>query len=966
MADKLKLEVVLSAIDKLTRPLKALTGGSRQLSGALRETRDSLKALDAQQSKITAFREAQKQASIASAALGAQQQKLKALKAEINATTAPSKALTRAFEDARKEAARLRAIHGEQTERMQRLRTALGEAGIDTKKLAEHQRQLKAATAGANEALKRQQADLERLNKAQARRIATQKQAEKLSRFSGRMAGAGAMMGLSGAATTGAVAAPVAAFAQAEDAATGLRAAMMNAQGQIPPTFNAINALATRLGDRLPGTTADYQNMMTMLIRQGMSAKAILGGLGEATAYLGVQLKMPMDQAAEFASKLQDATKTTERDMMGLMDVVQKTFNLGVDQNNMLEAMKGASLAMDIMRKDGLAGARVMAPLITMLDQAGMKGETSGNAIRKIFQMSMDASKVAKGAKEAGISLNFTDGKGEFGGLEKMFAQLDKLKGLSTGKRLSVIKTIFGDDKDTIEALNTITKKGIDGYREVQQKMAAQASLQQRVNEQLGTLKNLWDAASGTAINMLATFGATLAPDLKALVNWLGDAASAVREFSEAHPTLTKWIMRTAAVLGVLLLAASGVALAIAGIVGPFAMAYTALATFGGIGAIVSGAITMIGGAFSAVTGFLLANPIVLVIAGIALAALLIYKYWEPIKAFFLQCWSYIDGVFKEYTLLNYIFPFVGAVRAIVKHWSILGPFFNGLWSGIKSAFLNFTPLGLVITHWDAIKSAFLNFTPLGLIIANWGGIAVFFSRLWDGLVLVCKTAFGVLQTILRWDPMQTLSAFWADAKQAFSGGIAGIAALLLNWSPLNLMYRAWAGVFSWFGIDLPNRFTGFGGMLMDGLVKGITKGLSRVKSAIEGAGGTAIAGFMTKLGIHSPSRVFAELGHFTMLGLDQGLTRGQTAPLSTVMGLGRRVVAAGAAAMGAITAAPAGASGPVVATGGAAGSAHYEIHIHAAPGMDEKALARFVGEEIDRRERDRASRNRSRLHDYD
>lgn len=885
MADKLKLEVVLSAIDKLTRPLKSLAGGSRQLSGALRDTRNELKALDTQQSKITAFREAQKQASIASAALGAQQQKLKALKAEINATTTPSKALTRAFEDARKEAARLRAIHGEQTERMQRLRTALGETGIDTKKLAEHQRQLKAATAGANEALKRQQADLERLNKAQARRIATQKQAEKLSRFSGRMAGAGAMMGLSGAATTGAVAAPIAAFAQAEDAATGLRAAMMNAQGQIPPTFNAINALATRLGDRLPGTTADYQNMMTMLIRQGMSAKAVLGGIGEATAYLGVQLKMPMDQAAEFTSKLQDATKTTERDMMGLMDVVQKTFYLGVDQNNMLEAMKGASLAMDIMRKDGLAGAKVMAPLITMLDQAGMKGETSGNAIRKIFQMSMDASKVAKGAKEAGLSLNFTDGKGEFGGLEKLFAQLDKLKGLSTGKRLSVIKTIFGDDKDTIEALNTITKKGIDGYRDVQQRMEAQASLQQRVNEQLGTLKNLWDAASGTFTNVMALFGDAISPELKALSELFGDLSQGIGAFAKAHPTLTKWIMRTAAVLGVLLLAASGVALAIAGIVGPFAMAYTALATFGGIGAIVSGAITMIGGAFSAVTGFLLANPIVLVIAGIALAALLIYKYWEPIKAFFLQCWSYIDGVFAKYPILNAIFPMIGAARLIVAHWEPIKAFFMGL---------------------------------------------------------------------------------WAEAKQAFAGGIAGIAALLLNWSPLGMIYRAWAGVLSWFGIALPSRFTGFGSMLMDGLVNGITGGLARVKGAIEGAGGAVIGWFKAKLGIHSPSRVFAEIGHFTMLGLDQGLTRGQSAPLSTVMGLGRRVVAAGAAAMGAITAAPAGASGPMAAPGGAAGAAHYEIHIHAAPGMDEKALARAVAAELDRRERANASRSRSRLHDSD
>ncbi|ELS1192805.1 hypothetical protein QPQ79_004322, partial [Escherichia coli] len=42
---------------------------------------------------------------------------------------------------------------------------------------------------------------------------------------------------------------------------------------------------------RLPGTTADFQNMMQMLVRQGIQAENILGGVGKATAYLAVQLK---------------------------------------------------------------------------------------------------------------------------------------------------------------------------------------------------------------------------------------------------------------------------------------------------------------------------------------------------------------------------------------------------------------------------------------------------------------------------------------------------------------------------------------------------------------------------------------------------------------------------------------------------------------------------------------------------
>jgi hypothetical protein len=53
---------------------------------------------------------------------------------------------------------------------------------------------------------------------------------------------------------------------------------MMGPGGKVAPEFEKINRLAVALGDKLPGTTADFQNMMTMLRRQGMSAQVILGG----------------------------------------------------------------------------------------------------------------------------------------------------------------------------------------------------------------------------------------------------------------------------------------------------------------------------------------------------------------------------------------------------------------------------------------------------------------------------------------------------------------------------------------------------------------------------------------------------------------------------------------------------------------------------------------------------------------
>ncbi|WP_249277001.1 phage tail protein [Burkholderia multivorans] len=66
----------------------------------------------------------------------------------------------------------------------------------------------------------------------------------------------------------------------------------------------------------------------------------------------------------------------------------------------------------------------------------------------------------------------------------------------------------------------------------------------------------------------------------------------------------------------------------------------------------------------------------------------------------------------------------------------------------------------------------------------------------------------------------------------------------------------------------------------MSGLVDGITNGLGAVKTAIQRAGDSVVSWFKERLGIHSPSRVFAALGGFTMAGLEQGLRNAQDGPL--------------------------------------------------------------------------------------
>ncbi|WP_313383145.1 phage tail tape measure protein [Pantoea sp.] len=333
------------------------------------------------------------------------------------------------------------------------------------------------------------------------------------------------------------------AFAKQEDAATGLKVAMMDASGAVGSDFEKINKLAIGLGNKLPGTTADFQNMMQMLVRQGIPAQNILSGVGEASAYLAVQLKKTPEAAAEFAAKMQDATGTASEDMMGLFDTIQKAFYLGVDDTNMLSFFTNVSSVTKMVSKDGLTAARALAPIAVMMDQMGTQGETAGNAIRKIFQAGFDTKKMKAANKllgRKGIKLDFTDGKGEFGGVENLFKQLKKLQSLSTQNKTRIIKEIFGDDGDTLSVLNALIDKGKGGYDEIQAKMQKQADLNKRVNAQLGTLTNLWDSMTGTAVNGLAAIGGAFSGDAKKLVSWLGDMSQRFSEFAEKNPTVIR------------------------------------------------------------------------------------------------------------------------------------------------------------------------------------------------------------------------------------------------------------------------------------------------------------------------------------------------------------------------------------------------------------------------------------------
>lgn len=752
MADNnLVLRIIMNASDRASSAMNRVRDAASGLSGRLGRLQQAFDRSARNRNNLTQYinqRQAMRQ-------LDAQMQNTQQRIQSLAQTQRQQGSLTR--EQQREWVQLQRSMRQSQQEyqRLQQSSHALGNElraqGISTTRLRESQARLNREHDEAARALERERAALNRLDRARER-------SQRMSQAGRRALATSAASSLAAAGIGRTLMVPVKAYAETEAASTDLRMAMMDKTGQVSEQYQAVNELATRLGDKLPGTTADFKNLMTMLMRQGVSAETVLGGTGEAAALLAVQLKKTPEAAAEMAAKLQDATRSTETEMLGLMDSVQRLFYAGVEDNNILGAFSKLSPALDVTKLKGEAAIKTFSPLIGMLDQAGLSGESAGNALRKVFTRVMDTQKIAKVTKGTGISLNFTDGKGEFGGIEKMYTELAKLQKLNTEQRLDVLQGIFGDDSETLQALNTMISKGQEGYNEFAAKMEAQASLNQRVNEQLGTLSNLWDAATGTFTNFLASMGEAIAPELKSVVSWIGEVNEKLSTWAAQNPKTANTIMKIAAAAGIVAAAIAGVSLVVAGVLLPlaamqtsWAMVFNVLSRGGMVLPMIARLLGSLGTALltlgRAALAFMVSNPFgwALIAVGLIVA---LWMNWDRVKAGIAAGWNWLKGVLRDNPFIGALMGPIGLILSMIANWDRLKAGIAAGWEWLKGVLRDnpfiaalSAPIALINTlgaKFDYLigkiqqaKAAIQNF-DMGKAASNtWGKVksAVGFSR---------------------------------------------------------------------------------------------------------------------------------------------------------------------------------------------------------------------------------------------
>ncbi|QPI45216.1 MULTISPECIES: phage tail tape measure protein [Pectobacterium] len=115
---------------------------------------------------------------------------------------------------------------------------------------------------------------------------------------------------------------------------------------------------------------------------------------------------------------------------------------------------------------------------------------------------------------------------------------------------------------------------------------------------------------------------------------------------------------------------------------------------------------------------------------------------------------------------------------------------------------------------------------PIGLAVTAFAGAAYLVYRYWEPISAFFKNLWSQVS--------QAFNAGWEALNNAVSGGVAGIAALLLDWSPFGVLYSIFADTVSELGIQLPGSLSELGGVIIDALVKGLISYFPELKNVLK------------------------------------------------------------------------------------------------------------------------------------
>ena len=659
MSDKnLRLQVVLGAVDKLTRPFRNARDSTRELAGTLRDTRNTLKALDAQAGRIDGFRKTRSQLAITANNLKAAREEAARLAVQFTETNKPTAAQARVLEQAKNRASQLQQTYNGLRLSVQRQREALGAAGIDTKKLSQAQRELKSQSNEARAAIDRQQLSLKKLGERQAKLSAARERYSRSLEARDRIAGAGASTTAAGLAMGAPVLAAVKSSSAMEDAMKGVAKqvnGLRDDNGNRTKQFYDMQAAIKAASEQLPmeNGAIDYAALVEGGARMGVTnqndpyedQKRDLLAFATTAAKASTAFELPAGELAEGLGKIAQLYKIPTRNIEQLGDALNY-----LDDNAM---SKGADIIDVLQRMGGVADRldyRKAAALGSTFLSLGATSETAASAANAMVRELSVATMQGKSFMGGMALLKLDPAKIEkqmttdaMGTIQRV---LEKVNKLPADKRLTAMTMVFGKEfgKDAAKLANNMPE--LQRQLQLTQGDAAKGSMQKESDINKDSLSAQWMLTKTGVANTMSGLGDSLRSPLMDIMNTVKAVTGSVRHWVENNKKLAGTVVKVAAVLSALVLGMGALMVGVAAVVGPLALlrlsfnvlGIKAFSSFG----LIKSAIGIVGKSVLWLGRLMMANPILAVIGLIAGAAIYVWQNWDTLGPKFKALWEQI------------------------------------------------------------------------------------------------------------------------------------------------------------------------------------------------------------------------------------------------------------------------------------------------------------------------------------
>ncbi|HBC6052120.1 TPA: phage tail tape measure protein [Proteus mirabilis] len=940
MSNNLKLQVVLSAVDKLTAPFRSAQESNKRLASAVRQSRDSLKNLNQQASQIDGFRKIKQQLTSTQQAYQSATQRVATLAKEIANTENPTKKQLEAFKKAQREAGQLKTKYEQLQQSVQRQRSALQANGISTNQLGQAQRRLNGDIERTTQQLRRQENQLRRSAEQERRMAAAKSQYQKTLDVRNKMAGTGATMTATGA---GMLYSAKQTLMPGYEFNVGMsKVQALTRLDKNSDEFKMLREQARELG----ATTAFTANQ----VAQGQAFYAMAGFKPEqiknampGTLAMSLAGDIDLGTTADIGSNILTGFGLSSDEMSRVSDTLVGVFtranvNLAMLGDTMkFVAPPASSLGVDLETTAAAAGK---------LGDAGIQASTAGTSLKSIFgRLAAPTSEVSKALKE--INLKTTDSKGNFREFTEILVELDKkTKGMGNAQRAGLFKKLAGEE--AFSSLMVLADQASTGsLQKLIAELKASKGEAQKVAGTMtdnlsGDMKNLQSAWEDLGIQIFDGIDSPLRQISQSITRVISKVGVWMKENPELAKTLTMIGLAIAGIittLGIL-------SLSIAAMLGPLAAAKLSLSILGIKGGsaltLLLKPIKLLGSAFLGLGKAMLANPILLAIAAIAGAFYLVYKNWDTIGPYVYKVWDTV----KKYTAIA---------------WQALKDTIKSAWEAIKYIFFNWTPLGLIIKHWDSIVS----YTQ-----TTWTMIKTKISDVWEGIKTTLKNGWNNI--------VKSVQETWETIKTTIS----------TKWDEIVEDTKA-----------LPAKFLQFGSDLIDAIIQGIKNKWTDFKNSIGELATAAKEALTPEFMKSNDPKVQSALDSYNsnFAGMyDSGgyIPRGKfgiagengpeivEGPANITSRKHTAMLAAAALSLGSAFSLqaqnaplhphslpvenyrPAPANVNIQQQRYQGAPAHYEINIHPQPNQSAQDIAQLVIAEIERREREKQARLNSRYQD--